>query len=374
MKRLSLLLLALLVVAPLPARAIDETLQVQFLKGLFSRPESEWLEFMKNNTRVLDSTFFDRSEARMRWDLENNQVEDALRFAFVCDLAARAVGRNGQYRLGMAQAFYKAGNYQMAKDLIDSINLWDQNNPATMLPAKEFLAHMYRNENDYFNAWNTYDELQKAGYKRHQCLNEMASIDLKQGKEERARQELNEVLKLDPGNKYAKDLLATLDAPATFAPPGYDYKKEQGGGSQPTAATSPNANPAAGNKWFTLAEQAYKDNNLEAAEGNYLKAIDSDPKHVKARVYLAALYYRQGQLDQAIARLQEAIALDAADFEGWRYLGNCYERRFDTKGNKADLDAAVTSYQNGQKISPADKTINSELERALDKKNPSASR
>jgi len=362
------MLALLVVVAPLPVRAIDETLQVQFLKELFKKPESEYLEYMKQNTRVLDSTFFDRSEARMRWDLENNQVEDALRFAFVCDLAARAVGRNGQYRLGLAQAFYKAGNYAMAKDLIDSILLWDKDNPPTIMPAKEFMAHMYRNANDYFNAWNTYDELQKAGYKRHQCLNEMADIDLLQDKEERARQEFAEVLRLDPGNKFATDKLALLNAPQRFSPPGY---KDPVGSTPPPVAS---ANPTASNKWFALAEESYKAGDLEKAEGNYLKAIESDPTHVKARIYLGALYYRLAALDKAIEYLQAATTIDASDFEAWRYLGNCYERRFDTKGNKADLDAAVSSYQAGQKIQPADKTIQTELERALDKKNPSANR
>lgn len=369
MKRISLLLLLLLVATPAAVYAIDETLQVQFLKELFKRPESEYLEYMKQNTRVLDSTFFDRSEARMRWDIENNQIEDALRFAFVCDLAARAVGRTGQYRLGMAQAFYKAGNTAMAKDLIDSILLWDKENPAAMLPAKEFMAHMYRNENDYFNAWATYDELQKAGYKRHECLNEMATIDLLQDKEDRARQEFQEVLRINPGNKYATEYMAKLDAPQRFSPPGYKDPTT-------TASANPTAprNPSAGGKWFQLAEDSYKANNLEAAEGNYLKAIGEDPKHVKAHVYLAALYYRQGQLDKAITLLQTATALDPQDLEGWRFLGNSYERRFDKLGNQADLDAALSSYQNGQKISPTDKTLQNELERAQDKKKPSANR
>ena len=358
MQRLSLILLVLLVA--LPGYAIDETLQVQFLKQLFQRPESEWPEMMKQNTRVLDSSFFDRSEARIRWSLENNQVEDALRFALVTDLACDAVGRTGQYRLGLAQAFYKAGNYNMAKDLTDSILLRNSKDFA----AKEFYAHMYRNQMDFFNAWATYDELQKAGYKRTQCLNEMALIDLVQDKEERARQEFAEVLRIDPGNKLANEELGKLNQAMRFSPPGYKDKPEN-------ASNPPVANSGGANRWFMQAEESYKAGKLDAAEGYYKKTIENDPTYVIAYVYLGALYYRQAALDNAIEVLTKAVSLDAKDFEGWRFLGNCYERRYDTKGNKADLEAAVSSYQRGQEISPEDRTIKTELERARDKKNPS---
>lgn len=90
----------------LPAFPADEKEQAKFLRQLFSCPESEWTQVLNENTPLLDDSFFERCEARIKWDMANNQVEDALRFAYVCDLASEVTGRPAKnYRLELKRAF-----------------------------------------------------------------------------------------------------------------------------------------------------------------------------------------------------------------------------------------------------------------------------
>jgi len=87
-----------LFVLTLPALAAEEKDQIKFLKQLFSCPESEWTQVMQSNTPLLDDSFFERCEARIRWDLANNQVEDAMRFALVGDMALELMGKPAHFQ------------------------------------------------------------------------------------------------------------------------------------------------------------------------------------------------------------------------------------------------------------------------------------
>ena len=68
----------------------------------------------------LDDAFFERVMARILWSVENNQVDDAIRFALVGDMASQTMGRPGQYRATLIEAFEKAGNIEAARQARES--------------------------------------------------------------------------------------------------------------------------------------------------------------------------------------------------------------------------------------------------------------
>ncbi|HBM97559.1 TPA: hypothetical protein DD394_08830, partial [bacterium UBP9_UBA11836] len=111
-----------------PVQAADEASQVLMLRRVFSAPVEAWPTVLKNNTRLIDKSFFERVEARIKWSIDNGQVEDAVRFAYVGDLAGQAVGRKTDYRMQMSQLFRKLGNFSMSLDLINNVCILEPDN------------------------------------------------------------------------------------------------------------------------------------------------------------------------------------------------------------------------------------------------------
>lgn len=71
----------------------DEARQVEMMKSLFKRPSAEWAGIFQFHRELLDDEFFPRVEQRVEWDLQEGQVQDALRFATAGDLALSTIGR-----------------------------------------------------------------------------------------------------------------------------------------------------------------------------------------------------------------------------------------------------------------------------------------
>lgn len=61
--------------------------------------------------------------------------------------------------------------------------------------------------------------------------------------------------------------------------------------------------------------------NTKAALANYAKAIELNSTHVEARVRMAVTLRGQGEYDQALHQLEEAIALSPALFKAWLQKG-----------------------------------------------------
>ena len=54
-----------------PVQAADEASQVLMLRRVFSAPVEAWPTVLKNNTRLIDKSFFERVEARIKWSIDN---------------------------------------------------------------------------------------------------------------------------------------------------------------------------------------------------------------------------------------------------------------------------------------------------------------
>ena len=357
--------------AALPARAADETLQVMMLKKLFASTTLQWQEILKDNERLLDASFFERVEKRIRWGLDNGQVEDAVRFAVVADMAGRVVNRDTSYRLEMAQLFLRLGNIQMCMDLIDNILVMDPQNQQ----VRFFKASVVQDGGNLVDSYVLYDGLAKEGYRKAEVLYRMAVIELRREDLELARTHLEETLRLDPKHALARQELDRLlrALSNTHIAPG------DGSQASPDPTGPPFSGAGAGSAGLTPEQRSRAQGFLEEAEAArqagelaraaelYNHAIQANPGLVKAHVYLGAVYFQLKNLDPAILALEEASRLDPQDAEAWRYLGYCFERRYDGSQDRADLAKARDAFAKAGQLDPGNELLKMDLERIQDK-------
>ena len=366
----SLLLSSLLTVGGRPAYAVDEAIQVHFLKELFQHDTGEWPMLLKSNKSVIDNSFFERCDARIHWALENNQLEDALRFALLADDACQAVNKSGIYRLGLVKALQKLGVDRLADELLQNILLTDPKNPeANFLEAVVELR-----ANNYYEAYSWFKKAYDLDYKRDDCMFHMGNIDFAMKKDDQGEKEMREALKINPDHKGAKEVVMQLDA---------QHKNEikGGGGFKDIIVGVKDSAPVLSAetqrtiKAFQEAgEAALKAGDIEKADSDFQRVLTLNPRDTESLDGLGAIYYRKGNLDAAIGYLERSTQFDPKDREGWHFLGNCLERRFDTKKTSPDLAKAITAYQKSVELGPQDPLSQMELRRASDKKAPSAQR
>ena len=357
-------LVALSMVASLagPALAADEALQMQLVKQLIRFPQNEWPKILEDSRQLLDASFFERCDARIRWGIDNNQIEDAIRFSMIADAAMRANGQNGKYRMSLVYAFLKSGNDSMADQILANILLTDQADQEAHFLSTGIL----RARNQFYDAYLGYKKLSDAGYRADECLYQMAIISSILDKSEQAEKELQQALAINPNHAGAKAALDKLIAMRPKFVPG-------GGGfnNVPVISSTPQVSPDASKlatSLFNQAEAHSLTGQLTKARDEYAKAIKANPGMTKAYVYLGAVLYRLNDLDGALQVLNQAVQADAKDREAWRFLAYSYERKFDTKGNPDDLERAILSFQNGSKNSPDDRQFKVELGRAQSKR------
>lgn len=358
-----------------PARAADETLQVMMLKKLFASPMLDWQRILEENRHILDASYFDRVERRIRWSLDNGQVEDAVRFAIVGDMSAKAAGRKTDYRLEMARLFLRLGNMQMCMDLIDNILVMEPQNQ----PVRFFKASVVHDGGNLVDSYFLYDALAKEGYRKPECLYRMAVIELRREDQALARQHLEEAIRLDPKHTLARQELDRLlrglasehIVPTDGGPTGTNPPPFSGATSN---LTPEQKGRAAG--FFADAETAREQGDLTRAADLFNQAIQTDPTLVKAHVYLGAIYFQTRNLEPAIRSLERASQIDPKDAEAWRYLGYCYERRYDTSRESGDLARAQDAFTKAGALDPTNELLKMDLQRIQDKAGaaPAASR
>ncbi len=203
-------LVALSMVASLagPALAADEALQMQLVKQLIRFPQNEWPKILEDSRQLLDASFFERCDARIRWGIDNNQIEDAVRFSMIADAAMRANGQNGKYRMSLVYAFLKSGNDSMADQILANIMLTD---PADQ-EAQFLSTGILRARNQFYDAYLGYKKLSDAGYRADECVYQMAIISSILDQGERAEKELQQALAINPNHAGAKAALDKLIA------------------------------------------------------------------------------------------------------------------------------------------------------------------
>lgn len=89
------------------------------------------------------------------------------------------------------------------------------------------------------------------------------------------------------------------------------------------------------------ANALYKTGDVDGAIAELQEALKLDKNHVLARYNLAIIYYYNGQKDKAIASLRELVKSAPTDAEGWYRLGVFLQEKGDTKGAQDAYGRAV---------------------------------
>jgi Flp pilus assembly protein TadD len=81
------------------------------------------------------------------------------------------------------------------------------------------------------------------------------------------------------------------------------------------------------NPWghYMLGLAAWKSRDLDQAEGEFLKAIELAPTHVKSMYNLGRVYLDKGEPQKAVEQIESALKFDSTSSEGFRLLGRARE-------------------------------------------------
>ena len=103
------------------------------------------------------------------------------------------------------------------------------------------------------------------------------------------------------------------------------------------------------NPWgqYMLGLAAWKSGQLDRARAAFEDALQLDPKHVKSMVNLARVLLEEDKTPDALARVQQALAVDSCSADGWRVLGRVYAQLRNT-------DEALGAYRTALAIDPQD--------------------
>jgi len=115
--------------------------------------------------------------------------------------------------------------------------------------------------------------------------------------------------------------------------------------------------------FFDEAETIRRQGDLVRAAELYNRSIQANPQMVKAYIYLGAVYFQLRNLEPAIRTLELACQIDPRDSEAWRYLGYCYERRYDGGRTADDLSRAREAFAKASTLDPKNEMIKMDVQR-----------
>jgi tetratricopeptide (TPR) repeat protein len=343
----------------LGSTASAATSTVEMLRDMFRRPVTEWREVMKASRPLLTQDFFTNVEKRVRWGIENNHIDDAFRFAMVGDFGAEVKGQPANYRIDLADLFYKAGNQMMAGQIVDNILVTSPGTPAAKR-ASFLRAQLLEMRKELFAAHEAYLELAKSGHEPGLCWYKAGLISMAIQEETRGLEELKRAK--DAGNVQAgvdyERYKAALSGDFTAIEP-----LENRQGIDTTTGVAPISSPDK-TALLTSAQEAMDAGELEKARKNYQDLLNIDNKDPQITRGMAALLYRLGALEEALAFTDAALGRVPGDAELLRIRGNAAERTFDRTKDKSYLVRALQDYQEASKIAPNHQFLVLEYKRA----------
>lgn len=363
--------------------ALAATTSVEMLRDMFRLPVTEWKDTLRSNTRLLNAEFFDNVSKRIRWGIENNHVDDAFRFAMVGDFSAQSVNKPDNFRIDLAELFFKAQNYQMAGQICDNIRITSPDSQAA--PKAQFIAAQIKEaQKDLFGAYTDYVELAEKRFMPADTWYRAGLISLYIGESTRAKDEFKKsgspaalakiqeienqlnnnwdslpVVPNSPQDTTVPNTSAMTSNPPSSANPDYPTLSVT---PEETPATNPNPRTTAGATPLDKARMAVASGDLVGAiefYGDLFKDGDA-----KVAVEYGAVLYRMGDLEQAKKIYDQALAKNSKDVELLRGRGNTLERMYDREGSRDALKAAITDYKQAFALAPNHELLPWELDRA----------
>ena len=357
---------------------------VEMLREMFRTPVTEWKQTLRDNSRLLNGEFFTSVDKRIRWGLENNHVDDAFRFAMVGDFSCEAVNKPANYRIDLAEGFFKAQNDRLAGQIVDNIMITSAGTEPA-LRAQFLRGELKERAQDLFGAYQEFHTLAEQKYRPADTWYKCALISGFIGKEEQARAEyqlaanagsqlaMNELEKIkarDAGGFDSLEPLANSDGTPIQMPDTANMPDVAPPPDNPRVNTNPDRTPpavvASSGDDLEKAREAAKLGKLDDAAGLYEKVFN-DGKDAEVSREFGAVLYRMGALDLAKSVYDEALGRNKNDVELLRGRANTLERMYDRTGQKNDLTAAVRDYKQAKTLDPGHELLPWELSRAESK-------
>lgn len=363
--------------------AFAATTSVEMLRDMFRLPVTEWQATLRSNSRLLNAEFFDSVGKRIRWGIENNHVDDAFRFAMVGDFSAQATNKPDNYRIDLAELFYKAQNFQMAGQICDNIRITSPNSQAA--PKAQWIsAQIKEAQKDLFGAYTDYVDLASKRFLPDQTWYRAGLISLYIGETTRAKDEFRKsgspeaLAKIDEIDKQLNNSMDSIP-PVPNSPQDNTMPNTSGMTSLPSSATPDyptiSANPeepGTAPPRVASASTPLDKARMAVASGEFVEAVElygdiyknGDPK---VAVEYGAVLYRMGDLEEAKKIYDSALAKNGKDVELLRGRGNTLERMYDREGSRDALKAAITDYKQAFALAPNHELLPWELDRAQSK-------
>lgn len=366
------------------ALAATTTTSVDMLREMFRTPVTEWQGTLRAHRGLLNEEFFTNVGKRVRWGIENNHVDDAFRFAMVGDFAAEAVNRPPNYRIDLAELFYKADNYQMAGQIVDNIRITSPES-VQAVKAQYLGALMKEKQKDLFGAYTDFVELANKKYEPELTWYRAGLISLYVGEIARAKEEFtrsgsppalaeldrikaNEAGGFDslpPVPNSPNDMTVPNTSGVSASLPSSEDPEYPTLRPEAPPVASSGATVSGGQDPLARARLAVADNRLVDAIDLYAGIFD--PGEAQIALEYGAVLYRMGDLEQAKQIYDQALARNAKHVELLRGRANTLERMFDREGQRDVLKAALSDYRQASSLDPAHQLLPWELTRAQSK-------
>ena len=239
---------------------------------------------------------------------------------------------NSQIYLKIADVNQKMGDINEA---IDNIKRASELDPSNLEIAMEELLFLYQQKK--FKDAEIKAKTILANHENNQdALILFAQSQAKQGKFDNSLQTLSEAIKQDPENT-----ILTLER--------LKILKDKDGVEEtlPELISLARDNPQCSPVLTTLTDWLIQTNRLKEAQETAQTVLKIFPEQAEVHLMLGRLQRKNGQLDQAIAHLSDAITFDANLVEAYIELGKVYQDR-------RDLESAIKLFQQGTQANAAD--------------------
>ncbi|MFH1368423.1 MAG: tetratricopeptide repeat protein [Elusimicrobiota bacterium] len=272
----------------------------------------------------------------------SNGVNRALNFmlpalicAFICVQSAFAVPLDAYQSYARALVAQRGGDFESAlaeyKHVIDI-----DNNAAVVYRDLALLYWQMGKAEDSFAAADKLKELEGEDVSAQLFL---GSFYVMTGKAAAAKESLEKVLKLDPGNETALLYLAfyhTENDPEKSLEYWDDYIKRQ---------------PGYADGWQQMGVTQQKLGQIENAQVSFGKAVALAPENLFARLALAENYEKQRKFDEAVEQYDKFMTLDPKNSAVAVHLAGLY---YELK----KFDSSVEMFLKARDLNPKDNTIN----------------
>lgn len=363
---------------------------VEMLREMFQRPITEWKQLLGANRRFLNEEFFSNIDKRVRWGIENNHIDDAFRFSMVGDFAAEVVNRPANYRVDLADLFFKAENDLMAGQIVDNIIITSSGTPQAYR-AQLIRGLLKEKEKDLYGAYLDYVALTKVKYRLDETWYRCGLISEFIGEITRAKEEYGKAVAAGNNGAAAQRLERIVaqekgDWDQIPPLPNADNDKAMvntsaistsSTGSTLTSATGADSSSSSSKTGASSLEQVWSKARLQAASGQLVDASETyssifDPSNLELARDYAAVYYRMGELEKARKIYDKALAAHPDGVELLRGRANTLERLYDRNGDRKALAQAVADYSKALKLAPSDLLLDWEIQRVKAKSSTSS--